>query len=396
MTGWRLVLEVARWEFKRFFKLRQQIVSLLLTVVLAAGGYAVGQWLNRSRGRTGAIAVLHAPDGFALPTTSGVRVVDRQDAGEAGLRRAVESGAIDGALLFGGPDSAVLVVRGTPAWTARLEAALNEWRQRQRFDAAGLQPAVLAALTAPVRLSVDRIGGSATAGRAARVSAFVIIALMILGIFVGIGFMFMGITGEKQARVTEQLLTAMPAEAWMDGKILGLTLVAAASVAGYVVSGLVLTWAARLAGVGVPLPAAFGAPWTIAVMVLMAVLGFVFWNDFMAGIAALVNDPQMSNRGGFMMLPVLPTLMALMGVGAPDTPPMRLLSMFPPTAPPVMLTRLVLGDVAWWELVVSVLLLVASIWALRVAAARIFRTSLLMYGKEATWSEVWRWVRAAD
>ena len=56
---------------------------------------------------------------------------------------------------------------------------------------------------------------------------------------------------------------------------------------------------------------------------------------------------------------------------------------------------MVLTDVAWWELPVALLLLAAGTLLLRRAAGKIFAVGMLMYGKEARWSEIWRWVRAA-
>jgi len=91
--------------------------------------------------------------------------------------------------------------------------------------------------------------------------------------------------------------------------------------------------------------------------------------------------------------PLVPVVIALMAVGRPDAFPIRLLSVLPPTASPIMLTRLVVGQVTWWEQVLAIALLAAAVWIMRLVAGRIYRTSLLLYGKEPSWSEVWRWLR---
>lgn len=391
MTHMRVVLEVARWEFHRFFKLRQQLVSLFLTLAIAGASYALATWVRG--GGTPSIATVNAPAGFEVPPGVGVRIIDGGGRTEADVRRDVAARTLDAALVFAGSDSVTLVVRGTPAWIGPLDDAITSLRRQQKLRSADIEPAVLEQVFGRVTFRVERVGGGQAASRASRVSAIIVGALMMMGIWVGLAYMFVGITGEKQTRITEQVVSAISAQGWMDGKILGLSAVAAATTAGYVVSGLVLVAAARLAGVVVPLPTAFGAPVTIAVMALLAALAFAFWNTFIAAIAALVNDPHASNRGGFIMLPLVPVVIALMAVGRPDAFPIRLLSVLPPTASPIMLTRLVVGQVAWWEQVLAIALLAAAVWIMRLVAGRIYRTSLLLYGKEPSWSEVWRWLR---
>jgi ABC-2 type transport system permease protein len=61
----------------------------------------------------------------------------------------------------------------------------------------------------------------------------------------------------------------------------------------------------------------------------------------------------------------------------------------------VLPARLVLGQVAAWEVLLALLLLVAGIVLLRRLAGRIFAVAMLMYGKEPRWGEIARWAREA-
>ena len=65
------------------------------------------------------------------------------------------------------------------------------------------------------------------------------IALMCLGVFLGMASFFAGITGEKAMRVTEQVVAAISPQTWVDGKLLGLTAAA---------FGTLLTYGAALSG----------------------------------------------------------------------------------------------------------------------------------------------------
>lgn len=51
---------------------------------------------------------------------------------------------------------------------------------------------------------------------------------------------------------------------------------------------------------------------------------------------------------------------------------------------------------AYIEIVISFLLLIASTWYLRKFAGKIFEISMLMYGKEPTWREILKWVKASS
>ena len=70
------------------------------------------------------------------------------------------------------------------------------------------------------------------------------------------------------------------------------------------------------------------------------------------------------------------------------------LSLFPPTAPTVMILRIaVLPSPPWWDIAGSLLLLAGSVPLIVWAAAKIFRTGVLLYGKPPKLGEILRWVR---
>ena len=69
-------------------------------------------------------------------------------------------------------------------------------------------------------------------------------------------------------------------------------------------------------------------------------------------------------------------------------------SLFPLTSPIVMMARIPYGvgtTVPWWQLGLSMLLLILGFLATTWLAAKIYRTGILMYGKKASWKEMWKW-----
>jgi ABC-2 type transport system permease protein len=313
-------------------------------------------------------------------------------ADEASLRQAVTAREVDGLLLVRDAGHAVLVARRDPGWRPELERALMAGVLQRRLAATGLEPGALGTLLAPVAITVERPAGQGP-GRGDRLLTGGVLALSIIGLMTGMGFLFAGITGEKQQRVTEQVVSAIPPQRWIDGKILGLagvalvnTLVIALAFGSILVVLLVFVRRA-------PLTLAFDRPLLVPLLVLLPLLGFLLWFTFLAAVAATIDDPHTSTKGSLLMLPLLPVAIAGLLISRADSTVAQLFGLFPFTAPAVLPVRLLLADVAPWEVPLALLLLAATIWLLRRAAGKIFAVAMLMYGKEPTMREMWRWAR---
>lgn len=146
---------------------------------------------------------------------------------------------------------------------------------------------------------------------------------------------------------------------------------------------------------------AFGSGWTIPVQVsnpaiglsllLLGLGGFLRWNTIFAAISATITAPNTSAKGSLLMTPFVSVIFAVFVFKNPDALAMQMLSLFPFTAPAVLSARLVLTEVAWWEVVVALLLLAVSTWFFRFSSGKIFRLGMLMHGKEPSFQEIWRW-----
>lgn len=393
MGSLNTALDVARWEFWRYFKPRQQVIGLIVMAVAGAATFAVVRLNERSSDDTVSVSVVAAP-GVALPEVSGaIELSTATTADVPVLRDAVADGDIDGLLLLEANGAGELLVRRRAGWVDQLHTALTEMRRSAVLERENIAAETLADALAPADLDVViHEAARDTSSNSSRFGFIVIVSLMLMSIFTGMGYIFASITGEKQIRVTEQVMSAIPAQSWIDGKILGLTAVSLASVLS-TTAGLVLLFAVlRLAGVGVPVPTSLGDPLMVAVIILFAMLGLLLWLSFLAAIAAMIDDPHTSTRGSMLMVPIMASALAFLALGNPDGGLVRTLSLLPPTAPTVMPARMLLTDVSPFETLAALALLIIAVLALRIAAGRVFRTAMLMYGKEPTWAEVRRWV----
>jgi ABC-2 type transport system permease protein len=382
--------EIARWEFLRYFKPRDLVISTVVIAILAGASWLFSWWQERST-PTARVAVI-AP--MAVESPSPRLVLEAYPAGELpALRDRVRAETLDGILVIE-PPRARLIARDEPSWLGLARAAAGEALQSARLAELGITPAQLAAVIAPVDVELDLLGGPPRAG-ASKTTALLLIGFMLLALLIGVAYLFAAITGEKQNRVTEQVFVMTSAQAMIDGKLIGhglLALVFAAHtaiggvIAYEVVSGGAFAWLARtVSDVGIV---------ELAVLVAYAVAGFAFWFTVLAAWFSTINDPQSSARSNGIMLPFLPLSAVLLGWSSPDTAMMQVLAIVPLTSMTVMPARVVLGDPSAIEVAISLVLLVATTWLLRRGAARIYEAAMLMYGKEPSLREMVRWMRA--
>lgn len=397
MTRWRLTMEVARWEFSRFIKWRQQFVSLGLMLSLAAIGGLVSTAIRRAESKPVSVAILgHGQLGFPVPDAPPVVWDTTSGWDEAEARQGVADGAVDGVIIVRGPADLELVMRRRAAWAEPLEVALTSARRQAALARLAPSPEAQAELTAPIALRTSFVtAGAAPVARSTRIAAVVILVLGFLMLMSGFGTLFTGITGEKQQRVTEQLMAMVPPQVWMDGKILGLGAAAVVGTSltflGFAVIGKVLPGVLGRAALVLP-PIATDVG-TLAVVLLATLLGVVMWFAFMAAIAATIDDPNSSTRTLLLFLPLAPLGIAFALIPKIETPVAQALAVFPLTSMGVLPMRLVLTSVPWWEVVLALGLLAAAAWAFRRAAGKIFGTAMLMHGKEPSLRELLRWAR---
>jgi ABC-2 type transport system permease protein len=93
-----------------------------------------------------------------------------------------------------------------------------------------------------------------------------------------------------------------------------------------------------------------------------------------------------------IMMPIIAAIaFAQIAVRDPDGPLAVWTSMIPFTSPIVMMVRLPF-DVPFWQIALSISILVLSFVGTTWMAGKIYRTGILMYGKKTTWKELGKWL----
>ena len=122
--------------------------------------------------------------------------------------------------------------------------------------------------------------------------------------------------------------------------------------------------------------------------------GYLIYSSIYAAIGAAVDSETDTQQ---FMMPVLMPLMIAIYVGFsvienPHGPIAIGFSLFPLTSPIVMLMRIPFG-VPWWQLLVSMFLLIITFIGIVWFAAKIYRVGILMYGKKPTYKELYKWLK---
>lgn len=199
---------------------------------------------------------------------------------------------------------------------------------------------------------------------------------------------------EKSYRTVEIVLSSVRAEELMFGKILGQALASLLQYAVWVgMAAVVLkVLGPRLGLAGMP---AVGTD-VLGFLVLFFLLGFFLYAAVYAALGAAAEDEQ--NLAQLSWPALLFLILPMVASGAIMTNPNGsfsvFLSLFPLTSPIVMFVRVLAGEPAPWQVLLSVGLLLVTIAAVIVLAARIFRVGILLTGRRFSLGEVLRWIRA--
>jgi ABC-2 type transport system permease protein len=223
-----------------------------------------------------------------------------------------------------------------------------------------------------------------------------------------------GVSEEKTNRIAEVMVSSVKPFQLMMGKILGIGLV---GLTGFVIwisismaiQSLVLPMlmsktavqGAQSFNVTSGLGSMFQATNWVTIVSCFAFYffgGYLFYAAMFAAIGSAVGeDVQEAQQLSFpVTLPILAAIVMLISALAePNGSLATWASIMPFTSPIVMMGRVPFGvpsTVPYWQLFLSMGLLIVSIFLMTWLAGRIYRTGILMYGKKASWKEMMKWL----
>ena len=219
----------------------------------------------------------------------------------------------------------------------------------------------------------------------------------------------MGVMEEKTNRIAEVIVSSVKPFQLMLGKIVGIGLVALTQFFIWIAFIFILynitrasgsmdasTMNSMLGGVQ-SVFTNINVPLILFCFVFYFLGGFFFYASLYAAIGSAVNEDMREAQS--LSFPV--TMLVIFSIGImtaasndPSGPVAVWGSIIPISSPIVMMARIpfgVPGTVPWWQLILSMSLLVLGFVFTTWLAGRIYRTGILMYGKKPSWKELAKW-----
>jgi ABC-2 type transport system permease protein len=285
--------------------------------------------------------------------------------------------------------------------TSRLEGAINHGFLDLRLEQQGVPQQQIHSLDNPVHLQTLQMTGSGQTGKSQGMTPFykamLMTFLMTMPILLYGMDMARSIVEEKSSRIFEVMLAVARPDDLLTGKLLGVGAVGLTQIAIWIAAATLLSGTALM---GSLVSGNVHLHFSLLEAVLFPVyfvLGFFLYSAFFSGLAATCETAQ--DLQMYISLAVIPTWtsFAIMPflLNNPNSPWVVAASLFPPTAPLVMVPRLgmMTAPYPYWQIALSIALLMLSIWAVVWFASRLYRIGILMYGKRATLPEILRWLR---
>jgi ABC-2 type transport system permease protein len=288
---------------------------------------------------------------------------------------------------------------------AQLKAAVRQTILATRLEKVGLNDEKMKEITfIPLEFSTERITerGRAGSGMASVLFGFAIGFLLYLSIVIYGQTIMSGVLEEKTTRVAEVVMSSVPTDTLLAGKVLGVGAVGLTQQIIWIGTTYVLL------KLRAPIMAKLGAPtmnFSLPDISLMAgilfllffLLGFIFYSSLYAAVGSSVNSESEARQAASpLMIMIVSTGVFIQPVLLnPTGTTAKVLSLIPISSPIIMPIRMAVTGVPPLELAASLFFRAIGCLAALWLASRIYRVGLLMYGKRPTMREMARWVSYA-
>jgi ABC-2 type transport system permease protein len=272
----------------------------------------------------------------------------------------------------------------------QFEEALDHFRTKRILEQAGVQISLLEKLQTRIIIQQKKISESGTVSDLDFLSTFlmsVVLILLLMMMVVYSGQMLVrSMIEEKSSRLIEMLVSSSTPEELLTGKILGLSMLGITQILIWVLLGMSLVASSLL-----PVTAFKN----IFPMLLYFILGFLFYASLFVGIGSTVNTEQEAQHitTYLSLILMLPVVIAMPAIQNPDFIVTKIFSYIPLTIPTVMLLRLNVQNVSDLDIIISLLIMVFSIFIVTKVSAKIFRIGILSYGNRPTLKEIFQWIK---
>lgn len=417
MKDMRNTMKVAKWEIKRNLKNKSYLIGLFLTPAIFLFFFMMPSIFGGSDEESGASTTVFVNDQLGVyeqmqqtaEQSNFDWALQQTDVEESDVNTELEDKE-NTAYVF--VDESALEDGVVPVYTSdeidqfftNQVQALAAPIQAMKLDQLGLTEEEMAVVSSGVVFEentaadrqADEAGENTESGTSDDLMERIVpgafaMAIMLSIVLTGMAI-FQSASQEKKDKIAEIILSSLTPSELMQGKIVGYFVLGLIQVVVLTVFILpVLVWQ-----IDVPI-LEYLFVGELLLLIAIAILGYLLFASIFVGIGATMAD--MSTAGNFqgmvMMLPFLPAIFIGPVINDPSGFVAQLGTYIPFTSPGVLLLRLsLLEEWPWMEILIAIAILAVSVWFFMKLAGKIFKTGILMYGKNATPGEIWKWIRA--
>jgi len=273
----------------------------------------------------------------------------------------------------------------------------------QELTGHGFSAGEAKSLLGPVAVDTVRIDKQG-ANKSNGMGAFMLPYFLLISIYVTVlvygMYVMRSVIEEKSSRVVEVLLGSVTPMQLMAGKIIGVGAVGLTQIGIWAAAGVILGSGGMAAARGMMGEVLKDAHISTAAIILFPVffiLGYATYACLYAAVGAVCNSDEEAQQLQFpVTLPLVLCIVCAMAIiRDPNTPLAFWLSMFPLTSPIIMYVRVSVSMPPVWQIAMSIVISLASLYGLVWLTSRIYRVGILMYGKRPTLPELLKWIRYA-
>ncbi|MCI6677313.1 MAG: ABC transporter permease [Clostridiales bacterium] len=197
------------------------------------------------------------------------------------------------------------------------------------------------------------------------------------------------VTTEKSNRSIEVLVTSTSANSLIFGKVIA-GAIAGICQMGIILGSILISYQINRTGWNGMLDQYLNIPENVLIIfALFGIGGYLFYAFLYGAVGALVSKTEDINKsaGGLQMIIMIVYFVVLAQLSNVDGIVMKIASFLPFSSYSAMFTRAAMGAVELWEVIVSFLILAASVVVAGLIGAKIYRMGTLRYGNPIKFSQ---------
>jgi len=272
----------------------------------------------------------------------------------------------------------------------RFEEAFNEIRFNLKLTERGIDPEIVELISRKINIRQVKIE---EAGKETNVNFFatffssiVFLMLLMMMIIYSGGMLIRSLVEEKSSRLIEILISSCTPDELIAGKILGLGALGITQIIIWALVSLTLVSSSLIP------PQIFN---NILPILVYFLLGFIFYTSIFVGVGSIVTSEQEAQMitTYLSLILIFPVVFAITIFDNPNSSLINILMYIPLTLPSVMILRLNITPVNIWEILITITIMVLSIYITILLSAKIFRIGILSYGKRPSVKELLMWLK---